>query len=551
MVKSSSGELNLIRIKRALVSVSDKSSLESLAKILHEHGVEIISTGGTLKYLQQHQLPVTPIEKITGNPEAFQGRMKTISFQIGSALLYRRDNEKDLLDLAKFQIPSIDLVVCNLYPFEQKVREEAAYAELIENIDIGGPTMIRAAAKNHAFVTVLSSVEQYQEFCQVYKKYDGQVDGKTRQKLALAAFSLTSHYDTQVSKALSLSLSLTLTGNAKTDFPVMNVGKGVPLRYGENPHQKATLYPFLEENESLRGVAQAQVLQGKELSYNNYLDADAAWKCASDVRIAGMKGQHGSNPCVVSIIKHMNPCGVAMGTDPLQVLESAWAGDPVSSFGGILCFTSALTLDCANWLKDKFIEVLVIPGAEEEALKILSLKKNLRVLVLPPRSERVNEKMIKSLSGGLLVQDEDEGLDQEWHSVSKLPFPKEKLHLAQFGIMVTKHLKSNAIALVQEQGEGQYKIFSLLSSGMGQPNRVDALKALSIPKGKARREDLGDAVLISDAFFPFPDTVHEAHRGGLRFLVQPGGSMRDSEVVGACDDLGMSMLLTGRRHFRH
>ena len=523
----------MVKIKKALFSVSDKDGVIGFAKFLAERGVEILATGGTAKKLEDAGIAISPLEKLTGNPEAFGGRMKTISFPFASALLFRRDNSEDVSTAKKMGIEPIDLVVCNLYPFQEARKRKAPEAELIEEIDIGGPTMIRAAAKNYAHVAVATNPSQYADLMNEIKNNDGGLLLATRKNLAVAAFRLMASYDSAIAEELS--------GRFLGEESVyLCLDQGKKLRYGENPHQEAIFY----RNPSATGgsIYSAEIIQGKALSYNNILDADAALRTVSDTSHAV-----GDKTPVVSIIKHLNPCGLASGKTLLEALELAWAGDPVSAFGGILCFSSPINVECAEWLGDKFVELVVAPGADPGALAVFAKKKNLRVLLCPLRSASQREKMFRSVYGGVLIQDEDEGLDKEFRSVTKNAFPAEKLPLASFGAMAAKHLRSNAIALVREHKNGS---FQLVGAGMGQPNRIDSLRSLAAPRAK-EKGGFSDLIMISDAFFPFADTVEAAHEYGIKFIVQPGGSMRDEEVIAAADRLGISMVFTARRHFRH
>lgn len=523
------------KIKRALFSVSDKDGAVEFAKFLQARGVEILSTGGTGKALQAAGIAYTPMEKITGNPEAFGGRMKTISFPFASALLYRRDNADDVATAKKMGVEPVDLVVCNLYPFHETRKKGAADAELVEDIDVGGPTMIRAAAKNHPHVAVATNPAQYSGLIEEIKSSEGALSLPTRKRLAVDAFRLLAAYDSAIADELSLRFLGEETLHLSLD-------RGHKLRYGENPHQGATFYR--DPNFSVASsIATAEILQGKALSYNNILDADAALRSASDAAIA----LGGAKP-VVAIVKHLNPCGLASGQTSLEALELAWAGDPVSAFGGILCFTQALTADCANWLGDKFVELVVAPSVEADALALLAKKKNLRVLLCPPRAAGSKELMMRSVFGGVLVQEEDEGLDVEFKSVTRIALPAEKLPLAKFGVMACKHLRSNAIALVRALPNGN---FQLVGAGMGQPNRLDSIRALAGPRAAEKNAKMDELILVSDAFFPFADGIEAAHEVGVRTVIQPGGSIKDAEVIAAADRLGMSMALTGRRHFRH
>lgn len=522
-----------MKIRRALFSVSDKDGVIGFARFLQERGVEILTTGGTAKKLTEAGIPVTAMETITGNPEAFGGRMKTISFPFASALLYRRDNAEDVATAKKMGVEPIDLVVCNLYPFQAAVKKGAGEAELIEEIDVGGPTMIRAAAKNHAHVAVATDPSQYAELMNEIEQNDGALSLETRKRLAVAAFRLMATYDS----AIAAELSACFLGE---EVHYLALDRGKKLRYGENPHQAATFYrdPYFAE----ASIASADILQGKALSYNNLLDADAALRSASDASLA----VGGERP-VVAVVKHLNPCGLASGRTLVEALQLAWEGDPVSAFGGILCFTRPFTRECAEWLGDKFVELVVAPAVEPDALALLAKKKNLRVLLCPPRKAAVKERMLRSVYGGVLIQEEDEGLDPEFKNVTKLPFPKEKFPLASFGVMAAKHLRSNAIAMVRAHANGN---FQLVGAGMGQPNRLDCIRALAGPRAAAKGK-MEDLVLVSDAFFPFADGIEAAHESGIRFIVQPGGSIRDEEVIASADKLGIAMVFTGIRHFRH
>lgn len=522
-----------IQIRRALISVSNKEGIIGFAQFLHNKGVEIVATGGTAKKLQGAGIPLSSLESITKNPEAFGGRMKTISFPMTSSILYRRDVEEDVATAEAMGIQPMDLVVCNLYPFAEAVQKNAGDAELIEEIDIGGPTMVRAAAKNFRFVAICTDPSQYADVMAEMEKEENALSLETRQKLAVLAFQQTSRYELMIAQELSKRF-------LKEDFSVLSLEKGVELRYGENPHQDAKFYRLPQFSQG-PSIASAPILQGKALSYNNILDADAAHRSASDAYLAVEK-----NKAVVAIVKHLNPCGLAAATTSLQALELAWAGDPVSAFGGILCFTRPLDIACVEWLGDKFIEVLVAPSIEPEAMALLAKKKNLRVMICAPK-ETAGEKMLRSFSGGILIQNEDEGLDQELRCVTQKKFPDEMRALAHFGIMAGKHLRSNAIALVRKNKDGSLQ---LVGAGMGQPNRVDSLRALAGPRAKEKGK-LGEMLLVSDAFFPFADIVESAHELGIQSIVQPGGSIRDNEVIEACDKFGIAMAFTGVRHFRH
>ncbi len=524
---------NTPEIKRALISVSDKSGLAELAAKLHSRKVEIISSGGTGKHLQDHGIPFTPIEKVTGNPECFGGRMKTLSFQVSSALLFRRENATDRQEAVKLGIHSIDLVVCNLYPFEEVAKRPHAWDELVENIDIGGPTMIRAAAKNYTSVGVVTDPSQYGMVIRDINETGGKLRSATLQNLALEAFRHTARYDALIASKMEEAWG------AELKTIVLSPAGATALRYGENPHQKSWVYldPFHP------GLAGAVPLQGKELSYNNLLDADAAWRCCGDIAAAQLT----AFPAAVSIIKHLSPCGAALAKTPLAALELAWAGDKVSSFGGILCFNQPVDRDVAVWLEDRFVEVIVAPAYTGEARDIFAKKKNLRLIEMKPYDGFYKPAIVRSISGGWLVQQEDTGMDAEFRPVTGVVFPADKNNLAQFGVMACKHLKSNAIGIFSASEKG----LSMIGAGMGNPNRLISMQQAFEKARENGHFDLSEAVLVSDAFFPFTDNIGTAASAKIRYIIQPGGSIKDKDVIQACDEANISMAFTGRRHFRH
>lgn len=515
-----------VQCKRALVSVSDKSNLSVLVPFFQKNNIEVVSSGGTAKALQALGLTVTPIQEVTGNPEAFGGRMKTLSFQVSSALLFRRGLEADELQAQELSIIPIDLVICNLYPFKEVLKKGGSLDDLVENIDIGGPTMIRAGAKNFASVCTIVDPADYETL--VSEANNGQISLEFRQKMALKAFAHTADYDALIAKTLEERI----TGQSARI--IVDTNEGRTLRYGENPHQEAVIY-----SDGSDGLAGAVPLQGRALSYNNMLDADAAYRSCLDLNQA-VPNQHS-----VTVIKHLNPCGAAVADSQLKALEAAWSGDPISAFGSIICFNQPVTKDTAWFFKGKFIEVIIAPDFSEEALWFFSKKKNVRLLKLSMESVPEGN-TLRSIDGGFLVQNEDTGLDSKFEKASKVK-PTAKESLLRFGTMVTKHLKSNAISLVKET-DG---VFHLIGAGMGNPNRIVSTEQ-AVAKARANgHEDLADAVLVSDAFFPFRDNVDLANESGIKTIVQPGGSIRDPEVLEACDEHGIAMIFTGRRHFRH
>ncbi len=532
------------KIKRALLSVTNKNDLIKMAAALSSFDVEMISSGGTGRFLKENGFAYTPVEKLTGNPEAFGGRMKTLSFQIASGLLFRRFHQKDLEEADLLNIRPIDLVICNLYPFQKIAAQNGPLEDLIENIDIGGPTMIRSAAKNFEAVSILTSPRQYDEFLENY--VNGEVPYLYRKKLSFFAFKLMADYEMAIAQTLEKEFftkkeNESLCSNKLIYQNNIDSEKGFSLRYGENPHQRALLIVTENKKESL---ASCRPIQGKELSYNNYLDADAAIRCNFDVL---RTCQNQRNNKSVVIVKHSNPCGVAISSSLFESLKLAWASDPISSFGSILSFSHTVTKAEAHWLSDKFIEVIMAPDFTEEAMEYFGKKKNLRVLKIDLEKLSLNEKMMKTINGGLLLQEEDFLLDKELHLVTKKKFLEQKENLIPFGIMVTKHFKSNAIALFQNEGDRSY----LIGAGMGNPNRLVSIKQ-AIDKAKENGHlDLSDSLLVSDAFFPFRDNIEILNQEKIQYIVQPGGSIKDRDVIDCCDQLNVSMAFTGKRHFRH
>ncbi len=521
-----------LTINRALLSVSDKTGIDALAKALHESGTEIISSGGTRKFIEGLGIPVTAVESITGNPEAFDGRMKTLSFQISSALLYRRSHEGDIKQAEELGIKPIDLVVCNLYPFKKAAENNSDWDVLIENIDIGGPTMIRAAAKNFEYVCTMTNPDQYGAFIEEINK-DKNISFESRKVFALEAFRHTAEYDSMITKTFFEKSSL------ETPMLHIDLTEGQTLRYGENPHQSAKV--IAEKSQSL---ASTTPIQGKELSFNNLMDADAAWRCALDLEVVKEETGHKAS-CV--IIKHANPCGAALASDSLTALEKAWSGDPISAFGSIIAFGQEVSLNEAEWLSDKFVEVILAPSFSKDALEKFSKKKNLRLLELPIITEHMNEPMVRKICGGYLVQDEDTLLEREFQPMTEKSFTAEDERLRTFGVVVTKHLKSNAISLVSNVDN----TCMLIGAGMGNPNRLVSTKQ-AVEKAKENGfSDLSQTVLVSDAFFPFRDNIDLANEHGISKVIQPGGSIRDDEVIAACNEHGIAMTFTGKRHFRH
>lgn len=510
-------------MKRALISVSNKDGIIPFASQLVELGVEIVSTGGTKKAIQEAGLPVIGISDVTGFPEILDGRVKTLHPNIHGGLLAMRESDDHLAQLEKHNIQPIDLVVVNLYPFQQTIaKPDVTFADAIENIDIGGPSMLRAAAKNHKHVTVVVDPTDYDTvIAQV--KADGKVNQETRARLAAKVFRHTAAYDAVIAEYLTKEVneespeSLTVTFEKKQD-----------LRYGENPHQKAAFYkkPLGAAN----SIANGTQIHGKELSYNNINDADAALAIVKEF----------SEPAAVAI-KHMNPCGVGVGATIEQAFDKAYAADPVSIFGGIIALNREVDAATAMKMKEIFLEIIIAPSFTEEALEILTAKKNLRLLTLPFTPDEKIEKRLTSIHGGLLVQDEDTfGLEDANVTVATKREPTEEEWAAlKMAWKVVKHVKSNAIVLVKDD--------MTVGVGAGQMNRVGSAKIAIEQAG----ENVVGSVMGSDAFFPMSDTVEAAGKAGVTAIIQPGGSIRDEDSIKKADELGIAMVMTGVRHFKH
>jgi len=528
-----------LKITRALLSVSEKSGLLEFAQSLHSQGVELISTDGTAALLRSAGLPVRDVSEVTGFPEILGGRVKTLHPKIHGGLLAVRQDPEHQRQVEAHGLPLIDLVVVNLYPFISTVaRADVALAEAIENIDIGGPTLIRAAAKNFHDVAVLVDPADYEPFLEELRARGG-VSMATRLRLAQKAFAHVAEYDAAIADFFANRLSAADDGvriEPETETPArltLTLYRHQGLRYGENPHQKAALYRVPEDEP---GVAAARQLHGKELSFNNYLDLDAAWALVMEF----------SEPAC-AIIKHTNPCGVATGETPAIAWRKALATDPTSAFGGIVGFNCPVTAEAARALTGLFLEAIIAPGYEPEALTILAQKKNLRVMLMEPTASealpgrRWSTYDLKRISGGVLLQTRDQ---LSWESstlrvVTQREPTAEEMDALRFAWIVCKHVKSNAIVLARS---GQ-----LLGVGAGQMSRVDSVKLAAM---KAVLPTEG-AVLASDAFFPFRDGIDEAARHGVRAIIQPGGSIRDAEVIAAADEHGLAMVFTGIRHFKH
>ncbi len=524
------------RIERALLSVSDKSGLIEFAKALASHGVELVSTGGTATALKAAGLKVLDVSEVTGFPEMMDGRVKTLHPKVHGGLLAMRGNKDHAGAMAKHGIKPIDLLVVNLYPFEATVAKGASYDDCIENIDIGGPAMIRAAAKNHADVTVIVEADDYERVLDELQQHGGATTLELRKRLAAKAYARSAAYDAAVSNWFADML-----GEAAPEYRAFGGKLAEALRYGENPHQSAVFY---RGGPARSGIATARQVQGKQLSYNNLNDTDAAYECVAEF------DPKRAAACV--IVKHANPCGVAEGRDLIDAYQKALRCDPVSAFGGIVALNRKLDAASAKAITEIFTEVIIAPDANDEAIQIIGAKKNLRLLLagaLPdPRDKGW---LVKSVAGGLLVQSRDNAVVDEMHlkPVTKRAPTETELRDLLFAFRVVKHVKSNTIVYAKDS--------ATVGIGAGQMSRVDAARIAARKADDAAKEAKATepltkgSVVASDAFFPFADGLLVAIEAGATAVIQPGGSMRDDEVIKAADDHGIAMVFTGTRHFRH
>ena len=527
---------DLRRVSRALLSVSDKTGLVPFAQALAARGVELVSTGGTAKALAEAGLAVRDVSDLTGFPEMMDGRVKTLHPKVHGGLLAIRENPEHEAAMLAHDIGAIDLLVVNLYPFEATVAKGAGYDDCVENIDIGGPAMIRAAAKNHGDVAVVVDVADYERVLASLEQNAGATDLALRKKLAQKAYARTAAYDAAISNWFANAIG-------ETTPPWRAVGGELAeaMRYGENPHQSAGFYRTPDKR---FGVATARQVQGKTLSYNNVNDTDAAFECVSEFDPA--------RTAAVAIIKHANPCGVAEGASLREAYDKALRCDPVSAFGGIVALNRKLDAQAAAEIVKIFTEVIIAPDADEEAIAIVAAKKNLRLLVtggLPnPRAPGL---MVRSVAGGLLFQSRDNAVvdDMELRVVTKRAPTAQELADLRFAFRIAKHVKSNAIVYAKDGatvGVGAGQMSRVDSSRIAAWKAAEAAKAAGLPESLAR-----GSVVASDAFFPFADGLLAAAEAGATAVIQPGGSMRDDEVIKAADEAGLAMVLTGHRHFRH
>jgi phosphoribosylaminoimidazolecarboxamide formyltransferase / IMP cyclohydrolase len=502
-------------IKRALVSVFDKEGLEEIVKKLNEENIEIYSTGGTYDFIEKLGIKAKTVESLTSYPSILGGRVKTLHPKVFGGILARRDNNDDKKQLQEYSIPEFDLIIVDLYPFEKTVESKAKEEDIIEKIDIGGISLIRAAAKNFNDVLIVPSKEQYKELMEVLNKDNGKTDINTRRRFATYAFMVSSHYDTKIFEYFNRQ--------EKLDVFTQNISHPTPLRYGENPHQKGMFFGNLSDD--------FEQLHGKEISYNNIGDIDAACNLIDDF-----------TDTTFAIIKHNNACGLSTRNTLKEAYLDALAGDPTSAFGGVFVCNRNVDMETASEMNKMFMEVCIAPSYDKEALELLFSKKN-RIILRRKQTEKTPF-TFKSALNGVLVQEKDNKVEkvEEITSITSRQFTEKEKKDLVFANIIVKHTKSNAIVLVKNQ--------QLLGSGTGQTSRVDALKQ-AIEKAKNFNFDLHGAVMSSDAYFPFKDCVSIAHEEGIDLIIQPGGSIRDKESIDFCQENNMAMAMTGTRHFRH
>ncbi|MFN7927643.1 MAG: bifunctional phosphoribosylaminoimidazolecarboxamide formyltransferase/IMP cyclohydrolase [Blastocatellia bacterium] len=532
------------KIARALISVSNKQGIIEFAQALSRHHIEIISTGGTAKLLRAYEVIGRDVSDLTGFPEMFDGRVKTLHPKVHGGILYLRGNAEHRRQAHNHNIHPIDLVVINLYPFRETIaKPNVTLEDAIENIDIGGPAMVRSAAKNHRDVAVIVEPEDYPRIIELLNANDGALPEDVRYELAVKAFRHTAAYDRDISRYLAQQLPGATAANEPPDELTLELKKRSGLRYGENPHQKAALYQLVGSHE--HGVANAEQLQGKELSYNNLLDADAAWNLALELHQAQARALQVNGttearikPHICAIIKHTNPCGVGVGAKALEAFTKAKATDPVSAFGGIIACTKTVDEAAAEAMSELFAEVIIAPDFTADAQAILAMKKNLRVLrmgEIPAGNNEAQPFELRRISGGLLVQEKDHELlnEEKFQVVTERQPTEEEMRSLRFAWAICKHVKSNAIVYAKED--------QLIGVGAGQMSRVDSVR---IGAQKAQLPLTG-AALASDAFFPFRDGIDEAAKHGITAIIQPGGSVRDQEGIQAANEHGIAMVFTG------
>lgn len=502
-------------ISSALISVFDKEGLEPLVRALHKHNVTIYSTGGTESFIKQLDIPVTAVEDVTSYPSILGGRVKTLHPKIFGGILNRQDNESDVQQMEEFDIPQIDLVIVDLYPFEKTVASGAPEADIIEKIDIGGISLIRAAAKNFKDTVIVASVDDYKPFLEVFNKNNGTTTLEERKHFAGRAFHVSSHYDTAIFNYF----------NTDDTFYKQSISNGQVLRYGENPHQKGFFFGEFDK--------MFTKLHGKELSYNNLLDVDAAVNLMQEFKNDGP---------TFAILKHNNACGIATRSTIKEAYLDALAGDPTSAFGGVLIANAVIDKEAAEEINKLFCEVVIAPGYNDDAATILQEKKN-RILLVQNEAE-LPVKQVRTCLNGLLVQDKDNITDnkEQLQTVTVTSPSEQEVEDLLFASKICKHTKSNTIVFAKNK--------QLYASGTGQTSRVDALRQ-AVEKAKSFNFDLNGAVMASDAFFPFPDCVELAKNAGITAVIQPGGSIKDELSINYCNENNVAMVFTGTRHFKH
>jgi len=503
------------KIRSALISVFYKDGLEPLVNLLHQHGVTIYSTGGTQQFIEKLGLECVPVESVTDYPSILGGRVKTLHPKIFGGILGRRAVEQDLLEMKEYEIPEIDLVIVDLYPFEETVAQTSEEKLIIEKIDIGGPSMIRAAAKNFSDLLVIASKQDYKDIVELLEKQECSTNIEQRRSYAAKAFDVVAHYDAAISNYFAT--------DPAQEF-VYAQGNPQVLRYGENPHQRGVFYGNLDEIFSK--------IHGKELSYNNLVDVEAATQLIDEFEE--------ETEATFAIIKHTNVCGIASRSSVAEAWKYALQGDPESAFGGVLVCNKQIDKATADQINEIFFEVLIAPGFDEDALQILAAKKN-RILLIQ-KKKTTNKNQFKSLLNGVLLQQVDEGNFDKWEEVGGRNCSEAEKKELIFANKVCKHLKSNAITLTKD--------LQLIGKGCGQTSRIDSLRH-AIEKAKQFNFDLNGAVMASDAFFPFDDCVRMGHAEGVSAYIQPGGSIRDKDSIDYCKNNGLAMVMTGLRHFRH
>ena len=527
---------DLTKINRAIVSVSDKTGLTEFAQKLQAAGVEIFSTGGTRRHLQDSGIPVTDVAEYTGFPEMMDGRVKTLHPKIFAGILNRRDNTEDQSSMQEHSILGFDLVVVNLYPFRETIaKPDVTEAEATEQIDIGGPSLVRAAAKNHRFVTIVTAANQYDDVIAELEEFGG-TRLELRKRLMAEAFQHTADYDITIANYFDSKDYLNDDAAKLPDRVLLSLSQSDELRYGENSHQRGAVYSYPDKAETSSSVIQARQLNGKQLSYNNILDLDSA---------LAMVMPFDQPAC--SVIKHNNPCGAAIGNSVCSAVQKAFAGDPVSAFGSVIAINEKVDVETAEWMSDAdlFVEAVIAPAFDESALEILTTrpkwKKNVRLMALASLERLAKRVELRPVFGGMLMQDADSRRVQkdDWKVVTDTNVADDLMSEFEFSWNMIRFVKSNAIALSKDH--------ALVGVGAGQMSRVDSVN-IAIEKAGDRA---AGSILSSDAFFPFPDSIELAAKAGIKAIIQPGGSVKDDDVIAACNSHGIPMVFTGTRHFKH